>query len=132
MRAPCRRLTPLLIALAAALAAALGAGCASGGPGGSGQSEDRFQVTVENNGYVASSLRITLLPASGGGEYNLGLMTTVGSETLSIQRPYLTGSFRLRAQTNTSRQALHSPPFRLRGGGSVDWDLQRNFVRRRR
>ncbi|HWK89701.1 MAG TPA: hypothetical protein VNP72_06885 [Longimicrobium sp.] len=124
MRAP-RRLTALLIILTTA------AGCASQRGYRNRPPAERFRVTVENNGYVAHSLRITLLP-TGGGEYNLGLMTTVGSETLSLERRGLSGTFRLRAETTTTRQARYSPPFRLRGGGAVYWDLQRNFVRRRR
>ncbi|HEU0013517.1 MAG TPA: hypothetical protein VFQ45_07520 [Longimicrobium sp.] len=118
-----RRLPALLIALAAALGA-----CASNPRGEGGSLEDRFQVTIENNGTVSSNLRITLLPLTGGGEYNVGLMTTVGSETLSIERANLNGNFRLRAVQNTTGVAIHSQPFQLQGGGSVVWDLRRNTI----
>jgi hypothetical protein len=85
------------------------------------------EVVVENDGTIASLVRVYLIPVSGT-LVSLGTMSTMGVETLAIPGPVLPGQYRFRAESGTGR-FLTSPVFQLRPGDTVVWEMRLNRVR---
>jgi hypothetical protein len=110
----------------AALAVLVMAGCAtrSAGAGGGGEF---LRVTVENDGAIPTHIRVFLV-RDGGEEMMVGTMSTLGTETLTLNAPIIQGSYYLRAAGGTS-YALTSRRVTLRGGETLTWDMRQNILR---
>lgn len=114
----------------AVLAALTVAGCAANraaGEGGEGGDGEFLRVTVENDGTIPTQVRIYLIPGTGQ-ELQVGSMSTLGTETLTVRAPMIEGSYRLRAEGGTGYQLL-SPRVSLRGNETITWDMRQNIVR---
>lgn len=119
-------------ATVAVLAAFALAGCAGNTAGdsatpGDGAAGEFLRVTVENDGTIPTQVRVYLVPGTGQ-EAQLGAMSTLGTETLSITLPTIQGSYQLRAEGGTG-YSLVSPRVSLRGNETITWDMRRNVVR---
>ncbi len=110
----------------AALAALAMAGCAGNSAGGGGGGEF-LRVTVENDGTIPTHARVFLVK-EGGEEFMVGTMSTLGTETLTLNAPIIQGSYYLRATGGTG-YALNSRRVTLRGGETITWDMRQNIVR---
>lgn len=112
----------------AVLAALAVAGCAGNTAGeGPGAGGEFLRVTVENDGTIPTQVRIYLI-AGTGQEINVGAMSTLGTETLTVNAPMIEGSYQLRAEGGTG-YTLTSPRVSLRGNETITWELRRNLVR---
>lgn len=113
----------------AMLAALVMAACAGNrGDGMEGPGGNTLQVTVQNDGAIASQVRVYLVQ-TGGPEINLGRLATLGSETLSTTVGFRSGQYRLRADGGTN-SVQWSPPFAAAPGDVIIWDMRRNVIQR--
>jgi hypothetical protein len=111
----------------AAVAALTMAGCA-GNSAGAGEGGGEFlRVTVENDGAIPTHIRLFLVK-DGGEEIMVGTMSTLGTETLTVNAPIIQGSYYLRAAGGTN-YALTSRRVTLRGGETITWDMRQNILR---
>lgn len=110
----------------AMLAALVMAACA-GNAAGNGEGGNMVRVVVQNDGAIPTQARIYLMPDAGGGQINLGTMSTLGTETLNGRIP-VGGTYQLRAEGGTG-YVLTSPRIQLRVGDMVTWDMRQNTVR---
>jgi len=112
----------------AMLAALSLAACSGNPPGGEMVDGEGVRITVENDGTIPTQARIYLVPESGS-EINVGRMSTLGAETLTVPGPLRSGQYRLRAEGGTDYRRI-SPVFQLRPGDAIVWEMQRNVVQR--
>ena len=116
-----------------ALVAALVMAACAGNPGArdtAGGGEDMVRITVQNDGAIATQVRVYLVPVSGA-EIQVGSMSTLGAETLTARAPVIRGRYVLRAEGGTGYR-LTSPAIQLRNGDSIIWDMRLNQVRMER
>jgi hypothetical protein len=109
----------------AALAVLTMAGCATKSAGAGGG--EFLRVTVENDGTIPTHVRVFLV-RQGGEEMMVGTMSTLGTETLTLNAPIIQGSYYLRAAGGTG-YALNSRRVTLRGGETLTWDMRQNILR---
>lgn len=114
--------------LAALLMAFAMAGCAANREGEGDTPREVLRVVVQNENTLTQQPRINLLAADGGGiSILVGRLTSFGTETFTVRRADLRGSYRLQAQA-TGGRTLVSPTFGIRGNQQVNWDLRTNTV----
>lgn len=110
----------------AALAVLAMGGCAAKSAG-AGAGGEYLRVTVENDGTIPTHVRVFLVK-EGGEEHMVGTMSTLGTETLTLNAPIIQGSYYLRAAGGTG-YALNSRRVTLRGGETLTWDMRQNILR---
>lgn len=111
--------------MGALLAALVLSACAGNRAGTGGNT---LTVTVQNDGAIASQVRVYLVQTAGP-EINLGTLATLGTETLSTTAEFRSGQYRLRADGGTDAVQF-SPPFAAVPGDVIIWDMRRNVIQR--